>query len=645
MPTTDKSQEGLTHAGPMAPRSLTLRAVLLGVLAVPMNVYLVIQTETVWTTQYPTTMTIIFNAVATLLFFSLLNLFLQRYVPAWQFQQGELLTIYLVVTLACVVCGHDLLQATLCVLGHSAWFATPENEWQTLFFRFIPDWLAVMDLEALTGYYDGTSDLLIDKHIRAWLKPVLCWLFFFSILAFGMMMFSVIIRRQWIEHEKLSYPVTMLPLAMTRSGFYRPRLLWFGFSLGLGVDLLNGLNHLFPYVPALPIRHNIGSFFSEEPWNAMGVTLIHLNPYAIGLGFLMPLDLSFSCWIFYLFWKLQRIGGAMVGINHIPGYPHVDMQSSGAYITLAIFGLWVTRKHLWQVVRAIFFRPWTGYDDSREPISYRAACTGLVVSILVIVAFWMQAGMSPWAIVLFFAIHGAYVLAFTRMRAELGTPTQDFYRAGPGFLLTAAFGSRAIGPQNLTGYAYFYGFTRNYRSQPMPNQLEGFKMAEQAGMNSGQLLWLMWLATVFGLLIGFITFLHAGYKYGSLGTWRGQEAFSDLQRWLLFPSQTDWTKVGFFSVGAILTSIMLICRLRLIWWPFHPLAYPLAANGNFQRLWFPVFLAWLIKFLILRHGGVRTYRRVLPIFLGAMLGEFLMGTIWALLGLALGHQMYSFKHW
>ena len=78
MRTTDKSQERLTHAGPEAPRSLTLRAVLLGVLAVPMNVYLAIQTETVWTTQYPTTMTIIFNAVATLLFFSLLNLFLRE---------------------------------------------------------------------------------------------------------------------------------------------------------------------------------------------------------------------------------------------------------------------------------------------------------------------------------------------------------------------------------------------------------------------------------------------------------------------------------------------------------------------------------------------------------------------------------------
>ena len=164
------------------------------------------------------------------------------------------------------------------------------------------------------------------------------------------------------------------------------------------------------------------------------------------------------------------------------------------------------------------------------------------------------------------------------MRAELGTPTQDFYRAGPSFLLTTLFGSRVTGPRNLTGYAYFYGFTRNYRSQPVPNQLEGFKIAEQSDTNSCHLLWLMWLSTVLGLLIGFFAFLHAGYKHGSLGTWRGQETFTDLQRWLLSPSETDWPNVGFLSVGVILTSVMLFCRLRFIWWPFHPLAYPLAVS-------------------------------------------------------------------
>jgi len=179
----------------------------------------------------------------------------------------------------------------------------------------------------------------------------------------------------------------------------------------------------------------------------------------------------------------------------------------------------------------------------------------------------------------------------------------------------------------------------------MPNQLEGFKIAEQSDTNSCHLLWLMWLSTILGLLIGFFAFLHAGYKHGSLGTWRGQETFTDLQRWLLSPSETDWPNVGFLSVGVILTSVMLFCRLRFIWWPFHPLAYPLAANGNFSKLWFPVFLAWFIKLLLLRHGGVRAYRQALPVFFGVMLGEFLMGTIWAIIGLILGQQMYSFKHW
>jgi len=103
--------------------------------------------------------------------------------------------------------------------------------------------------------------------------------------------------------------------------------------------------------------------------------------------------------------------------------------------------------------------------------------------------------------------------------------------------------------------------------------------------------------------------------------------------------------VRFLSVGVILTSVMLVCRLRFIWWPFHPLAYPLSANGNFAKLWFPVFLAWFIKLLLLRHGGVRAYRQALPVFFGVMLGEFLMGTIWAVIGLILGQQMYSFKHW
>ena len=288
--------------------NVTWRAILLGLLTLPLNIYLVVQTETVWTTQYPTTMAIFFNAVFTLFLVALFNLFLTRYLPKWQLTQAEMLTVYLMVTLACVVCGHDLLQATMCVLGHATWFATPENEWQSLFFRYIPDWIAVMNRRALAGYYEGTSNLFEMEHIRAWLTPVLAWLVFFSALAFSMMMLSVILRKQWIEHEKLSYPIILLPYEMTKdAGFYRNRLLWIGFAIGCGLDLLNGVSFLYPFVPSIPIRHDIGRLFTEKPLSAIGSTPIHLNPYAIGIGFLMPLDLSLSCWLFYLFWKAQLV--------------------------------------------------------------------------------------------------------------------------------------------------------------------------------------------------------------------------------------------------------------------------------------------------------------------------------------------------
>ena len=93
----------------------------------------------------------------------------------------------------------------------------------------------------------------------------------------------------------------------------------------------------------------------------------------------------------------------------------------------------------------------------------------------------------------------------------------------PGFFLTSIFGSRKIGAPTLTGFAFLYGFTRNYRSQPMPNQLEGFKLADRGGINTRQILWVMWGATVVGLAIGFVSFLHAGYRHGSLGdmAWTG----------------------------------------------------------------------------------------------------------------------------
>ncbi|MDW8289915.1 MAG: DUF6784 domain-containing protein, partial [Armatimonadota bacterium] len=49
-------------------------------------------------------------------------------------------------------------------------------------------------------------------------------------------------------------------------------------------------------------------------------------------------------------------------------------------------------------------------------------------------------------------------------------------------------------------------------------------------------------------------------------------------------------------------------------------------------LWLPFLIAWLVKFFVLRYGGLLLYRRTLPFFLGLVLGDYTMGAVWSLIG-------------
>ena len=44
-----------------------------------------------------------------------------------------------------------------------------------------------------------------------------------------------------------------------------------------------------------------------------------------------------------------------------------------------------------------------------------------------------------------------------------------------------------------------------------------------------------------------------------------------------------------------------------------------------------IFTAWILKAIILRYGGIRLYRTLIPFFLGLILGEFSTACGWAFL--------------
>ena len=74
------------------------RAILLGLILIPVNTWWLIQMEEFRYSGHPTTASLFFNVIFLLLLLTLLNLLLKRFLPKAALSQAELLTIYVMLS-------------------------------------------------------------------------------------------------------------------------------------------------------------------------------------------------------------------------------------------------------------------------------------------------------------------------------------------------------------------------------------------------------------------------------------------------------------------------------------------------------------------------------------------------------------------
>ena len=634
---------------------VTFRAILIGLLLIPPNTYFIMANHLRYWSTLPTTMSLIYNVVITLTLLTGLNFLVKLFLPRFALQQAELLTIYVILSLSSAIAGHDMMQTVIPVIPNGFWFATPENEWQQLFWRYLPSWMTLSDLSVLQDFYDGDTTFYTKRYLSAWWEPILWWTLFLSVLIWVMICIDLLLRKQWIERERLTYPIVRLPIEMTHSDgrLFKSKMLWVGFAIAGGIDLVNGIHVFFPVFPEIPVREfNLGAYFTEKPWDAIGWTPIYILSFGVGLAFLMPLEMSFSLWFFYLFWKGERILGRAMGLQILPGFPYHGPQGVGAYLGIACFALYGGRRHIFHVIKRIIR---TGNGNSRggtsdgyialemkDTTNYRWVFAGLVAGMLFLFIFSGYGGMAVWMIALYFLIYYLLALGITRVRAEVGPPTHEMFVANPRQFILDAFGSRPIPPQSLTMMSLYYAFNRGYRAHPMPHTLEGFKLAEVGNMKSKHIVIAMMCAVFFGILASFWSYLIVSYDIGA-NPGLGNGGYNRLRTWLYYPSETNVPAVTFMGVGFLFTGLLWWLRSRFPMFPFHPTGYAVASSmWTFGWLWFSVFISWAAKNLILRFGGIRLYHRVIPLFLGLILGEFMVGGAWVIIRLIWGVSVYSF---
>ena len=618
---------------------ITFRSLFIGTLLVIGNAYwLAYAAEMIQPQFLLNFVSLFFNAVFTLFAVIGFNLAWKKLSPRTALTTQELLVIYIMVVMVSTIGGHSMMTFLIGTLAHPFRFATIENEWAHLFWRYIPTWFVPQDY-ALDAYFKGGLSFYLPKHLRGWMVPILVWTGFVTLIWFTLICLNSIIRVQWTEREKLAYPIIQLPLQMAqgRKSFYRNSTMWIGFSVAAGIETLAGLSYLFPQIPAIPLSsYSIQHLFTDKPWNAVGWVPLSIFPFIIGLTFFVPLDISMSAWVFYLFGKAERIiRTGMMGEGEL----YFAERAGGAWLAVGVLALWGTRRHLWAVIQNCFVSK-KAFDDSNEPMPYRVAVIGLILGSIGFTLFSVKAGMSLGGVFGFIVIFTVMALGVTRVRAEFGPPSHEILALDPARLMVVTFGARFVGTGNLTIISFYYWLNRLNVSHPMPNQLEGFKLAERAGINSRKLVWVMMFAIIIGTLASFWAFLYLIYETGALAVHGyivgiGNEVFGRrLERWLNNPTGPNWDGTQSMGIGAGMTWLLYFLRHKFMWWPFHPIGYVMTAAtwGGLADFWFSVYLGWMIKFIIVSIFGLRAHQRAIPFFLGLVMGDYVFVGGWALIG-------------
>jgi len=559
----------------------------------------------------------------------------------------SLLLAYMMMAVSGILSGYGALQIAVPMMAGVIYRANGANNWSR-WWGDLPPYLIPRDAGALQGLFTGETAVPWG----AWILPICGWLAFL-LAAYGAMLFlASILSNQWIESERLAYPVAQLPLEMTNTAhpMYRNRLFWIGFAAPAVLETLLAFHYYFPAVPAIVMKHSNMQpvWFPERPLSAMRPFYFGWSPFIVGLAYFAPLDVSFSVFFFNLLTQAERVYGAMIGLGSTGGgvasnrFPFGEEQAFGAFLAFALAALWRT----WPGLRRAWRERHRGDEEGRVML---LSVAGLAACSMVVVWFLHQAGLSLLLSGIVLTLILLLAVTLSRIRAEAGPawvfgPYRDVSRA-----VIVSMGTANMGESSIVGLSLFRWLSRDVRFLPMPFHMEAFKIAHGAGIRKRLALGVMFLATAAGILLGFYFVLTYGYTLGlgtskaspgrvnsSLAIWRNANT------WAQSSALPDKAGVPWLFLGAGVCLALMKLRTLFIWWPFHPIGYVMAETGAGRSFWFHYFLAWLFKTLVLRYGGHSLYVRSLPLVVGIILGDVLTQTAWSALAVLINIPVYQF---
>jgi hypothetical protein len=591
------------------------------------------------------------------LLITLINTMLLKLAPRRALGAAELAAVYVIVLIAAPLPSGGYAEYLPGVTTAAFYYATPENEYAVKFQPYLTqplhrlrNWLAPQDPRAIKWLYEGLPK---GQSIpwATWIPPLISWGVFAMLLVSAFYFLTMILRRQWIEYERLTFPLAQVPLEMIQDAdkpslaapFFRNRLMWSGFIAVALLDSLNSLRLYFPAVQGVNLAHmRIFAGLKDRPWNALQDVEIFIYPAVIGVSYLLSQEVGASIWSFFCFSKLQKLALAAYGIEQggrlgsVGANTFLRVQEIGGFFVLAFVVMWAVRRPLIAAFRQ------REPPDPAAPMTIRWATICFIIATLLLAGWGYAAGMNY-----FFALLGIvffYVMALSLTRlVNAGGALWVEANWLPYDVINIGFGSVNIPVRTLIILGMEQQiFMFDQRLITMPYLMDASKIAHSTRLRGRHFAIAVAAAVFLSVVVGSISALCVAYRFGGvrLDQWyfRDGPLFppEDVAATMAEPARLTAFGAFSFLYGMGVMSLLVFLNKNYLWFRISPLGYVFGSTWTMAHLWFSVLLGWLCSSLATRGGGFKFYRQWRPFFIGMVLGEFVTAALWLPIDWAFG---------